>query len=192
MKKHIGQRRTLGFFWPVWCKAECGNSPLCNQMCVHTVKPEATHIWEKGDVFLGVNVEHFSVFHSFLQELRSRVWSCVSNSDKANERKSKERGGGERIHQGVCLQPERADSTGLGDEIRFSIRETCLSIVSKPLRRLKGTGICTWVSTSGREHGVMNYSWFIYLVLRNFSLFIVQEQWKKKRDKNLYHTCLLI
>lgn len=158
MKKQIGGWKALGFFWPVWCKAERVNSPLCNEMCIHTVKPEATHIWEKGDVFLGVNVKHFSMFYSFLWELRSRVWLCGSNSDKASERRSKQRGGGEGIHQ-----PERAASTGLRDEIRFSIRETCLSIVSKPPRRLKGTGICTWVSTSGREHRVMNYSWLIYL-----------------------------
>lgn len=83
-----------------------------------------THLGE-GRRVSGVNVKHFSIFHSFLQELWSGGWLCASSSDKANERKSKQRGG-EGIQQGVCLQPERAASTGLGDEIRFSIRETCL------------------------------------------------------------------
>lgn len=141
-------------------------------------------MWEKGDCFWG-ECEHFSMFYSSLQEQRSRVRLCVSNWDRANERKSKQRGGGEGIHQGVCLQPERAASTGLRDEIRFSIRETCLSIVSEPLRRLKGTGICTWVSTSGKEHRVMNYSWIVYLCSGIFSLFIVQEQQKKKKERRI-------
>jgi len=109
--------------------------------------------------------------------------------DKANERKNKQREGDEGIHQGVCLQPERAASTGLRAEIRFSMREVCLSIVSKPPRRHKGTGICTWVSTSGREHGADELFMDYLLALRNFSFFILQEH--KKRGKNLYHTCLL-
>lgn len=105
--------------------------------------------------------------------------------DKATERKNKERGGDEGIHQGVCSQPEKAAKTGLRAEIRFSIREVCLSVVSKPPRRLKGTEICTRVSTPGREHGADELFMGCLLVLWNFSLFILQEH-KKKGGK----TCI--
>lgn len=160
MGKQIGQWRTPGFFWPEWCKAGCGNSPLIRcastqlHLRQHTPGRRQTCFWGECKAFLHISF--------LLQELWSGGWLCASSSDKANERKSKQRGG-EGIQQGVCLQPERAASTGLGDEIRFSIRETCLSIVPKPPRRLKGAGICTWVSTSGGEHGVMNYSQIISL-----------------------------
>lgn len=154
-------------------------------MCVHTVKPEATCIYDKRDMFLWVNAKHFSMFYSFLRELWSRGWFCVSIPDKANERKNKQREGDEGIHQGVCWQPEKAASTGLRAEIKFNIREVCLSIVSKPLRRLKGTGICTWLSTSGREHGADELFMDYLLVLRNFSLFILQE--RKKGGKKVSH-----
>lgn len=52
-----------------------------------------------------------------------------------------------------------------------------------PPRRLKVTGICTWVSTSGKEHGTDELFMDYLLVLRNFSLFIPQEH--KKGGKNL-------
>lgn len=48
-------------------------------------------------------------------------------------------------------------------------------------------GLYIWKRARGDEL-FMDY----LLVLRNFSLFIVQEQQKKKKDRNLYHTCLLI
>lgn len=192
MKKQIGQWRTLGF-------SDLSDAKL-NVVTLYAIRCACTQLKLRQDtcgrreIVSGVNVKHFSMFYSSLQEQRSRVRLCVSNWDRANERKSKQRGGGEGIHQGVCLQPERAASTGLRDEIRFSIRETCLDCIRAPQEtqrhRNLHMGLYIWKRTQGDELFMD-----CLLVLRNF-LFIhssgAAKEKKRKGDKKLYHTCLLI
>ena len=149
-------------------------------MCVPTAKPQARRSCDKRGIFLWESVKHFSMFHAFLQELWSRGCFCVSVSDKANERKNKQREGDKGIHQGTCLQPLRFKAG-----IRFS---TSLSqSYPSPQGDSKAQEWARGSLHLEEKVGMMNYSWVIYLCSGIFSLFILKEG-----GENLYHTCIFI